>query len=152
MTGRKGIDYLAAIRASMYHPFYPFFRISRQAAALMSVVKLKTSMRRARLENRPKMPHTLKALDKVLRKRRYRALSRTLDGKDNIYIGRAGSSSRKTISLLFASKRRLKYMRRVDKIICDATFSPVPSGIKASQVWTISTTRLHHVSITLLKC
>lgn len=108
-------------------------------------------MRRARLENRPLVPHSLKALHKILRQRHFRCLSTTLDGKDNIYVGRAGSASQKTICLLFASRRRLKYMRKVKKIICDATFSPVPKGLAAHQVWTISTTRQHHVGIMALK-
>ncbi|XP_052129972.1 uncharacterized protein LOC127751057 [Frankliniella occidentalis] len=103
-------------------------------------------MRRARLENRPRIPHTLKQLNKVLTMRRFRLLSKTMDGEDQLFAGRAGSASRKTLSLLFVTKRMLRYMgKRVRRIFCDATFSPVPRGMKASQVWTISTVRLHHV-------
>ncbi|KAK3916209.1 4-hydroxy-3-methylbut-2-en-1-yl diphosphate synthase (flavodoxin) [Frankliniella fusca] len=120
-------------------------RISRQAAARIPLVKLRSSMRRARLENRPQIPRSLKAFDKILRLRRYRALSRTLDGRDIIYAGRAGKASERTISLVFVTRRMVKYMKRVQKIFCDGTFSPVPRGIKASQVWTVSTLRRHHV-------
>ena len=126
-----------------------FSRISRQAAARIPLVKLRSSMRRARLENRPLIPRSLKDFHKVLRQKKYRALSRTLDGKDNIYAGRAGSASEKTISLVFVTRRMRKYMRKVKKLFCDATFSPVPRGLRASQVWTLSSIRRHHVSMFL---
>jgi len=92
-------------------------------------------MRRARLENRPRIPHCLKDLDKILRQRQYRALSK-VGHKDSIYAGRAGSSRRKTISLIFVSKRMLKYMnkQKISTIFCDATFCPVPRGLRAYQV------------------
>ncbi|XP_034254909.1 uncharacterized protein LOC117653380 [Thrips palmi] len=120
-------------------------RVSRQAAARFSQVKLKSSMKRARLQNRPRIPHSLKDFDKILRQRRYRLLSRTMDGKDSVYAGRAGSASARTISLVFMTKRMAKYTKKVKKIFVDGTFSPVPRGVKASQVWTISTVRRHHV-------
>ncbi|KAJ1518904.1 hypothetical protein ONE63_011490 [Megalurothrips usitatus] len=119
-------------------------RISRQAACAIPLVKLRSSMRRARLENRPRIPHSLKDLDKVLRRKKWKALSRTLDGKDNVYAGRAGSAAEKTLSLVFFTRRMCKYLRKVKKIYCDATFSPVPRGMKAHQVWTISTVLMHH--------
>ncbi|XP_034246644.1 uncharacterized protein LOC117648296 [Thrips palmi] len=129
----------------MYHEERRKLRISRQAAARIPLVSLRSSMRRARLENRPRIPHSLKDFDKVLRSRRYRRLSRTMDGKDNVYAGRAGSAADKTISLIFVTRRMRRYMRKVKRIFCDGTFSPVPRGMKAYQVWTISTIREHHV-------
>lgn len=122
-----------------------FYRISQQAAARIPPVSLRSSMRRARLENRPLIPRSLKALHKVLRQRQYRALSTTIDGKDNIYAGRSGSASRKTLALIFVTKRMRKYLKKVKKLFCDATFCPVPRRMKAYQVWTLSTLRLHHV-------
>ncbi len=127
-----------------------FFRISRQAASRMPLVTLRPSMRRARLQNRPQIPRSIKELDKILSRRRYRKLSCTIDGKDNVYAGRAGSASQKTISALFVSRRMLRYMnksRRIQSIFCDATFCPVPRGMKANQLFTISTIRQHHVSM-----
>ncbi|KAK3907416.1 RuBisCO large subunit-binding protein subunit alpha, chloroplastic [Frankliniella fusca] len=132
----------------MYNQERRRLKISRQAASRMPLVTLRPSMRRARLENRPQIPRSIKELDKILSRRRYRKLSCTIDGKDNVYAGRAGSASQKTISALFVSRRMLRYMnksRRVQSIFCDATFCPVPRGMKANQLFTISTIRQHHV-------
>ncbi|KAK3909688.1 hypothetical protein KUF71_017303 [Frankliniella fusca] len=125
-------------------------KISAQAASRIPLVKLRTAMRRARLENRPRLPRSLKDLDKILRQGQYKPLSCTLDGKDSVYAGRAGSARQKNMSLIFVSKRMLREMNRrktgkVKELFCDATFCPTPRGLKASQVWNISTVRSHHV-------
>lgn len=123
------------------------FRIKRQAASMIPLVKLRSSMARARLENRPRVPKSLKDFDKVLgRGSRYRKLAKTLDGEDNVYAGRSGSAREKTLCLIFMSRRMRHEMRRVKKVFADGTFAPVPRGLRASQVWTISEVRRHHVS------
>ncbi|KAK3916108.1 Sulfite reductase [NADPH] hemoprotein beta-component [Frankliniella fusca] len=129
----------------MYHQERRKLRIPRQAAARIPSVSLRSAMQRARLEKRPLIPKTIKALDKILRQRQYRALHRTLDKKDYLYAGRAGSASSKTISAIFATKRQLRRMKKVRKLYCDATFCPVPRAMKAHQVWTLSTIRQHQV-------
>ncbi|KAK3931273.1 Dihydroorotase-like protein [Frankliniella fusca] len=125
-------------------------KISAQAASRIPLVKLRTAMRRARLENRPRLPRSLKDLDKILRQGQYKALSCSLDGKDSVYAGRAGSARQKNMSLIFVSKRMLREMNRrktgkVKELFCDATSCPTPRGLKVSQVWNISTVRSHHV-------
>ena len=110
-------------------------------------MKLRSSMARARLESRPRVPKSLKDLDKVLRRgATYRKLSKTLDGADNVYAGRSGSAREKTLCLLFISRRMRKIMRKVKRVFADGTFAPVPRGLRASQIWTISQVRRHHVS------
>ena len=120
-------------------------RISRQAAGRMNLVKLRTSMRRARLESLPTLPTTMKGLAKILSARETQNLTLSLDGKDRLYAGKCGSASRRTFSILFASKRMLKMMQNVKIVFSDATFKPCPRNRKVHQVWSICTVRRNHV-------
>ena len=104
-------------------------------------------MARAQLESRPRVPKSLKDLDKVLRRgARCRKLAKTLDGTDNVYAGRAGGAREKTLCLLFISRRMHKVLRKAKRVFADGTFAPVPRDLRSSQIWTISQVRRHHVS------
>lgn len=123
------------------------FRISPEAAAWVPYRQIRRSMLRARYELLPRLPHTLSKLRKVLRDDRYKHLTRTLDEEDSVYAGTFGCSANGTRCTIFASKRQLKYLGKVKRVFSDATFSSVPAGLEARQIFNLTTVRRGHVSI-----
>ncbi|KAK3907976.1 NAD(P)H-quinone oxidoreductase subunit J, chloroplastic [Frankliniella fusca] len=100
---------------------------------------LRSAMRRARLEKFPKIPGSLSALGEALRKRKNRHITRSKDGKDNLFFGAVGSSRRETRSIIFMSRRQLACLRKAKKLFADGTWDARPSTPKSRQVFSIST-------------
>ncbi|XP_034233004.1 uncharacterized protein LOC117640562 [Thrips palmi] len=100
---------------------------------------LRSAMRRARLSRYPKIPSTISELGELLRKRKNRQITRTQDGRQNIYFGSVGSSRRKTRCVIFMSKRQQARLRRAKKLFADGTWDARPSKPNSRQLFTIST-------------
>ncbi|KAK3933185.1 30S ribosomal protein S2 [Frankliniella fusca] len=100
---------------------------------------LRSAMRRARLQRFPKVPGTLTDLGKVLRKRKNRHITRSRDGRHNLFFGAVGSGRAKTRSLIFMTRRQLARMRKSRKLFADGTWDARPSKPKSRQVFSIST-------------
>lgn len=115
----------------------------------MPLKQLRTALLRARAQRLPPVPSTLKGLARILEKPGNEILSATEDQKDSVFAGTSGKAREKTFSIIFASKRRLRYMAKdgCKLVFSDGTFKPVPRKIKAHQIWTISTARQNHVRI-----
>lgn len=119
-----------------------------EAAANVRLRTLRPSMQKAREDGLPRIPHSLSELAQLLRDEDNEHITKTLDGEDSLFAGVVGNSNNRTRSILFFSRRNLKYMgsRHVKKVFCDGTFT-IPNDLGCSQVWTLITLRRHHVSI-----
>lgn len=84
-------------------------------------------MRNARMENFPNIPATLQELTQILLDERYRVLTLTDDGLDNIYAGSVDDAEGNH-HVIFTSNRLLNRMRSFLVLHSDGTFRSVPMG------------------------
>lgn len=91
-------------------------------------------MRNARFSRYPsRLPRTLRELTAVLQNPRFRIISMTDDGNDNIYAGSVDDANNHH-HILFSSRRMLEFMSNVGIIHGDGTFKVVPNIGGCSQV------------------
>lgn len=121
------------------------FRFSRKAQSMNTAVRLRSAMRRARLQYLPRVPVDLLELHEVLTHPKYRYLTRTLSGKSYMYRGMCGSAEDKSLSLIFMSKKMESALRTAKKIFCDSSWDGRPAQPKSSQVFSMTTTWDHQV-------
>lgn len=106
--------------------FHLFRFRCRRMRAKVTLVRMRTSMRNARLRNYPQLPPTLLDLTNILRDPRYSVITMTADGLDNLYSGSV-TDSEGFHSIVFASQRMLELMERTRTIFSDGTFRSVPA-------------------------
>ncbi|KAK3925520.1 Pol polyprotein [Frankliniella fusca] len=105
---------------------------------------MRTSMRRARMSRFPPIPHSLLELTRLLQDPRYRILTMTDDGLDNLYAGSVTDTAGRH-HILFASERMLQKMREFNTLHGDGTFKIVPVGAACEQVFCIVGVWQHHI-------
>lgn len=88
--------------------------------------KLRPSMQRARYSMFPPPPQNLQELTEILQDPRYRVVTATHDGEDNLYAGSvtAGDDSHHVI---FMSRRMAGVLRQLDYLFADGTFKVLPA-------------------------
>lgn len=133
---------LERCRARGYHPYRLILQEERAAFPLevrarITMPRIRTSMRNARMERYPNIPATLLDLGDLLRDPQYESICSTIDGNDNIF-GNQVTATDGSVSIIFASDRMLRFMARVRIIFCDGTFCN-PSLPETSQVFNILT-------------
>lgn len=90
----------------------------------------------------PNVPHTLAALDVLLHQRP--ELVATLDDQYSLYAATVGPPGHQ--STIFMSRRSMNFLRFCSEGFGDATFTPTPVLPNGSQVYVLSTMKLHNVS------
>lgn len=112
---------------NLYASSFPY-----QVQARVTMPRMRTSMRNARIERYPNIPESLNELGDLLRNPLYASISSTIDGSGNIY-GNHVTATDGTVSIIFASERMLQFVARVNIMFSDGTFT-TPSLPQTSQV------------------
>lgn len=107
---------------------------------------LRPAIFRARNRVYPPVPGTLLNFGQILQQAQYQNLALSEDGNDNIFDGVVRSGNGQYTSIIFASRRMKRFMRRVKIIFCDGTFSSRPNVPNSAQVLQLSTVVGNHVS------
>lgn len=94
---------------------------------------MRTSMRNARLENYPLVPHDLRALTMVLMNPQYSVITMTEDGSDNLYSSSV-TDAEGGHHVMFISERMLRIASELRILNADGTFKTTPAGLNLEQV------------------
>lgn len=108
------------------------------------MVRMKSSLNKARSERYPNIPRTLPLPGFLLQDLRF--MCRTVDGQDNIYRGVVGSPHDGTVSIIFVSGRMLHFMSTRPSLHCDGTFKKRSKEPRMAQIWNIVTKYGENVS------
>lgn len=107
------------------------YRFDIEVSSRVTLGRMRNSMRTARLQKYPDPPTSLRHLSRILNDDRFRIVTQTDDGQDNIYGGsvtaRDGSHH-----ILFVSKRMLNILRTSRILHGDGTVKVVPTGANAN--------------------
>lgn len=97
---------------------------------------MRTSMRNARMENYPFVPHDLRALTLILMNNQYSVMTMTEDGLDNLYAG-STTDADGAHHVLLISQRMIEVARNLSTFHGDGTFKVTPAGLNLEQVRTL---------------
>lgn len=98
-----------------------------------------SSLYEARSSNYPRIPETLTYLGVLLGMPDMRAVCRTIDGQDYIFKGVAGTIQNRSISVIFASGRMLRFLETRRNLHMDGTFKKRPKKPRTMQIFNIVT-------------
>lgn len=93
----------------------------------------------ARSSNYPRIPKTLIYLGILLGLPNMRPLCKTVDGDDYIFQGVVGCIQNKTVALIFASGRMVRFMATRENIHADGTFKKRSKKPSMSQIFNLVT-------------
>lgn len=79
-------------------------------------------MYKARMDSYPQIPDTLSELTQLLFQRRWRKISSTIDGDDNLYAGSITALDG-SHNVIFMSKRMRDFSGRISVLQSDGTFT-----------------------------
>lgn len=111
-------------------------------AARITISAMRSVISRARSDLYPGIPGTLEELGNLLNDHPH--LTATQDVGDNFFAGMVRGAG--TVSLVFVSRRMLRYVRKSRIIGCDGTFNSRPNTPNSAQVLQIVGVIDHHVS------
>ncbi len=106
---------------------------------------MKSAIHRARSRLYPNVPVSLFQLGELLDDHQNAHLTKSLDGRDNIYGGAVQTAH--GTAVIFISRRMRRYMRRVKTVFCDGTFKSRPNQPNSAQVLQILANVNNTVSI-----
>ena len=112
----------------------------------MTMRRLRTSVNQRRNKSYPNIPLTLRDLTRLLLQKKYRNISRTVDGDDNLYAG-STTATDGSHHVAFISQRMLEFMSDIKVIQSDGTFRARPAVPKSSQCFVLVTSWRDAVSI-----
>ncbi|XP_026290929.1 uncharacterized protein LOC113215512 [Frankliniella occidentalis] len=100
------------------------FPIRVQVRVRMS--NMRSAMQKARLSALPPAPQTLHDLTEILQDPRYRVITQTSDGADNLYA-QSITADDGSHHILFISRRMARLMKRMSILFGDGTFKSLPA-------------------------
>lgn len=128
--------------------FYKYCFVCRaniNVAARVTPKNMRTAINRARNHLYPRVSVSLYNLGNLLQQGQNNNITATIDGRDNIFDGSVNLPNG-TSSVVFASRRMKRFMRRVRMVFADGTFASRPNVPPSAQVLQLSAVVRNHVS------
>lgn len=114
-------------------------------AARLTPERMRPTIHRARNRLYPGVPVSLYNLGHLLAQPQHENITNTIDGADNIFDSAVNGPNGRS-SIIFASRRMKRFMRRVQMVFCDGTFGSRPNIPPSAQVLQLSAVIRNHVS------
>jgi len=109
------------------------FRFDVEVSSRVTLPIMKNAMRKARMDNFPDPPESLRQLTRILNDDRYRVLTQSDDGADNLYGGSVTAADH-SHHVMFVSERMLQVARDSRILHGDGTVKVVPTGAYAQRL------------------